>query len=563
MRNLSRRRRRRFFCVRFLADLFRFCYTSGCVNSPNGPIVDHTTEAQRLAELRALNILDTPDEQEFDDIVALAAEIAGSGSAYLSFLDDLRQWFKARINIPTHEVPRDQTICQYILDHPEPLVINGTSDAAPLPSHIQKSFQSGTVGFYAGVPIFSDGGYVLGTLCVVDAHPRDRVPARLVEHLERLSRQVSGLLALRRANALLFEERDTFSILFEAAPTPLLMVRDNAIVRANFAFAAMVSDRAASELESRDPRQYISSVPAGAQQSVETTIVNEVGDRIPVIVYQTRVVTGRRDYSLLAIADISDRKAKELVLHEQRLKAENANRIKDTFLSLVSHDLRSPLSGIFTMLDMMSRDVDSFSKEELNDAIGEMRNAAAVLVEMINQLLNIHRLQSGTMEIAPETVAVDPMLTRVLLTLQAQMREKDVEISLDIEPAGASLYADDGLVREAVFNLLTNAVKFSYPGGTVRVRFRPGEFMVEDDGPGVPAEDLPNLFRHEVKTSRLGTSGERGTGLGLPLVADIMRAHGGTIVLDESYTNGSRFLLRFPDAHEPASPDDATALHHR
>lgn len=502
--------------------------------------------------MRSLHILDTPAEQEFDDIVALAAEIADTESAYVSFFDEARQWFKATVNLNLVEVPRERTVCQYILFHGEPLVIQDPDAIEQVPDEVRGIVRGSDIGFYAGVPIFSDSRQVLGTLCVVDSRRKDAVCPRLVEHLERLSRQVSGLLALRRANALLFEERDTFSILFEAAPAPLLMVRDNAIVRANFAFAAMVSDRDAAELEAMDPRQYLQELPAAGDSSIETNVVNELGELVPAIVYQTSVVTGRRDYQLLAIADIRDRKEKERVLDEQRLKAENANRIKDTFLSLVSHDLRSPLSGIFTMLDMMSRDVDSFSRDELNEAIGEMRNAAAVLVEMINQLLNIHRLQSGTMEIEPEVVLLAPSVDRVLLTLQAQMREKSVSVEVDIDPPDAALYVDGGLVREAIFNLLTNAVKFSYPGGSIRLRYRPWTLSVEDDGPGVPEEDRENLFRQDIKTSRPGTSGERGTGLGLPLVADIMRAHGGSIELDTGYAGGSRFVLHFPDEHTAA-----------
>jgi len=98
-----------------------------------------------------------------------------------------------------------------------------------------------------------------------------------------------------------------------------------------------------------------------------------------------------------------------------------------------------------------------------------------------------------------------------------------------------------------VFNLVSNAIKFSPEGG--RIVFRHGDqwVSVEDEGPGVPAEFRADLFRHEVKTSRPGTRGEPGTGLGMPLVADIMEAHGGRIEIDDEYTAGARFVLTFAD----------------
>ena len=141
---------------------------------------------------------------------------------------------------------------------------------------------------------------------------------------------------------------------------------------------------------------------------------------------------------------------------------------------------------------------------------------------------------------------------QVCLTLRVQIEAKEVDLEIDVA-SDLHLVADGGLVREAVFNLVSNAVKFAPTGGVIRIVARGRSIAVEDTGPGVPVEDRPDLFRHEVKTSRPGSHGERGTGLGLPLVADIMRAHGGTVSLDEEYTSGARFVLEFPPS--------ATSLH--
>lgn len=510
-------------------------------------------EAKRLAKLHSYKIIETPREQEFDDVVELAAFVGHAPVAYIGFLSATEQWFKAAVGLLAERAPLGHTYCQRILGSGKPLVIPDTKakgtfrppTGIPELEDLEKGIRR-EVRFYVGVPITSEDGHVLGTLCVVDYEPRPEVPDQIVSMLERLARQVSGQLELRRANRLLYDERDTFSVLFEAAPAPLVLVREGSIIRANYAFAMMVTNDQVSALEGQDVSSFFSDLPTSSGDGLRTEVRDELGGSTPVLVYVTRLTSGDGVYDLVAVNDISDRVEKERILTEQRQKAENANRIKDTFLSLVSHDLRSPLSGIFTMLDLLARASDSFSPEELQETIHEMRTSASVLVEMINQLLNIHRLQSGHVELQLEPVSLKRVCEQVTMTLRSQFAEKQLVLELDI-PEDAAIIADAGLLREAVFNLVSNAAKFTRPKGQVRVRARETTIVVEDDGSGVPEEDRPDLFRHEVKTSRPGYSGERGTGLGLPLVADIMDAHGGRVFLDEDYVAGSRFVLEFPE----------------
>lgn len=514
-------------------------------------------ESERLAKLSSYKILDTPREHEFDEVAELAAYVGSAPVAYIGFLSATEQWFKASVGFSAERMPLGDTYCRHILRSGEPLVIPDTREEntfrppTGIPviedetGHVRREIR-----LYVGVPIVSDDGHVLGTLCVVDYEPRSEVSETVVGMLERLARQVSGQLELRRANRLLYDERDMFSVLFEAAPAPLVLVRTGRIIRANYAFAVMVTHEETTTLEGRDVSAFFDVLPTSSEEGVRTHIRDHLGGKIPVVAYLTRLKSGEGVFDLFAVIDIHDRIEKERILTEQRQKAENANRIKDTFLSLVSHDLRSPLSGIFTMLDLLSKAVDSFSPEELQETILEMRTSASVLVEMINQLLNIHRLQSGHVELDLEPVSLRTVCEQVTLTLRSQFTEKEVHLDFDI-PDDARIVADAGLLREAVFNLVSNAAKFSQPQGRVRVCARETWIAVEDHGPGVVAEDRPNLFRHEIKTSRPGSAGERGTGLGLPLVADIMEAHGGRVFLDETYHTGARFVLEFPTFPSP------------
>jgi len=499
-------------------------------------------ERQRNAELARYDILGTPSEREFDDVADIAAYLAGSEMAYVSFMDDTSLWFKAAHGFTARKIPREQTYCQFVLQNERPVAIPDT-DKEKIYVPVTPEGLAQQIRFYVGVPLRSQSGYVLGTLCVADRTPR-KVPDQLVPMLEKLAAQVSNQLEIRRMNRILAEERDTFSILFEAAPTPLIFADGGVIVRCNVAFAEMVTDGDAESLIGLKLEDFIGAVPGQPGVITETDVTDRAGGTTPVLATVTRLYRDQRIHDLVALTDISDRKDKERVLKAQQLAAENANRIKDTYLSLVSHDLRSPMSGISTMLDLLDRSGGSFSKDEWKSTIKDLREAAAVLVEMLNQLLNIHRLQSGRIEVLLEDVAVRHIAGQVVLSLNKEIKDKKLSVSVDI-PEESTLCVDMGLFREALFNLMSNAVKFSTAGGEIRIGLDGFTVWVEDDGTGVSEDDWPNLFRHELKTSRIGTAGERGTGLGLPLVWDIMEAHGGSVYCDVGYTAGARFVLDF------------------
>ncbi len=536
------------------------------------------SERQRISELLEFNILDSPAEDSYDDIVALAKTLAGTPAAYITFIDTNRLWFKSIQGLPGPDLPRESSFCQFVVEseeyvlvedawndsrfliQPDGTVIRRTEDnanctAAPEVSRIR---------FYLGVPLRSTTGNVLGTLCVSDFEPRT-VDDEVVGALRRLAGQVTALLELRRANAALAAERETFSTLFDAAPVPLLLVSEGLIRRGNHAFSRLAglgvysdSDEAVDAPVDR----YVEAIPEQPGEVLESVLRNDHGEEFPVDVYRTHLTLHRRSFDLLAVNDITDRKEKERILREKRTRAENAARIKDTFLSLVSHDLKSPLSGIYAMLDLLATAGDSFSEDDRNEAIRDLRSTAALLMEMINQLLNIHRLESGTLRLERHVVEIEPIAQDVLLSLNRQIADKDLKSEVAIDPE-FRLSIDEALFREALFNLVSNAVKFSPPGAMVRIEAdngeagtveagavsgSGGEVRVIDQGSGVPPEDIPDLFRQDVKTSRIGTAGEGGTGLGLPLVNDIMRAHGGEVQIRYTGTDGSCFVLKLPVA---------------
>lgn len=230
--------------------------------------------------------------------------------------------------------------------------------------------------------------------------------------------------------------------------------------------------------------------------------------------------------------------------------AENSNSLKDKFLSIVSHDLRSPLASVSSLLEMMGDDAGASLPGPSRQGIVErMRNSVKSLLKLIDTLLDISRLKTGKIALNPVFFDAKDVAGASVANMDALAEKKGVSISNEI-PDGLKLFCDPVLFGEVVANLISNAIKFSNKGGAIRVfapSDRQGVIAIKDTGVGIPPQALPNIFKHDVKTSTIGTAGERGTGLGLPYCHDLMVAMGGSISAESEVGNGSAFYLFIPD----------------
>ena len=235
-------------------------------------------------------------------------------------------------------------------------------------------------------------------------------------------------------------------------------------------------------------------------------------------------------------------------LLEAKDQAEQANNLKDKFVSLVAHDLRSPLAGILAALEYMHTDDETPLNEEHHEIVGRLLGIGKSLVQMIGDVLNISRLKTGKITARQEFIDAHETVTAMLNNLSYLARQKGVELSNEI-PAGVCLYADPTLYGEVLQNLTSNSIKFCKKGDKIRFYMpdgQPSVIAVADTGIGIPAEAIPKLFRIEEKTSTPGTAGEQGTGFGLPFSQDIMRAHGGTLRAESTLGVGSTFFVELP-----------------
>ncbi len=246
--------------------------------------------------------------------------------------------------------------------------------------------------------------------------------------------------------------------------------------------------------------------------------------------------------------DVTRRKLSEQELQKEKEKAEKATRLKDKFVSLVAHDLKSPLSSAMSLLKLISSGGAGVLTPKHQKMLKHVINNGDYMIGMIEELLNISLLQTGKITPRPKFIDGHMAVVSAIGNLSQVANEKGVEIENKIRQ-GTRLYADPALFGVVIQNLVSNSIKFCRPGDRISI-FSPKErettIAVKDTGSGIASSLLPNLFKHEIKTTTLGTADERGTGLGLPYSYDILAAHGGDLALETEVGKGSVFYASLP-----------------
>ncbi len=266
---------------------------------------------------------------------------------------------------------------------------------------------------------------------------------------------------------------------------------------------------------------------------------------------QDYLIKGEIDLNALphAVRYAIEHKKVELELKSARRRAEEATRLKDKFVSLVAHDLQTPLTSISTLLKIAAMDTEEPLPARHARILERTLETVEGMSSMIEELLSISRIQTGS--IIPQSRFIDAAFATmsVMDRLAHAAAKKGISLSNGV-PSRMRLYADLNLFSEALFNIVSNAIKFSNPGGRVHISAPPGQpgvIAVRDDGIGMDAAALAKLFKHEEKFTTVGTAGEKGTGLGMPLAHDIMQAHHGAIRAESAPGAGTVFYLTLPE----------------
>lgn len=249
-------------------------------------------------------------------------------------------------------------------------------------------------------------------------------------------------------------------------------------------------------------------------------------------------------------------KAHGLELDNHRLA--EINRMKDTFLSTASHELKTPLTSIIGYAELLD-DHMTMDPEQRGDFIHRLQGEAARLLKLIEDILDLTRLETGKIELNPSLAAFNEVASSATETARPLAAKKRIRLEENYDAAIERTHLDEVKLRQAVTNLLGNAIKFSPEGSTVRVSTRliRDTFRVEvhDEGPGVNESDAEHIF----DLFGQGSSSQEGLGIGLHLVKRIVELHSGTVGVDPRGGGGSIFWLELPRSGVNALPREEAA----
>jgi signal transduction histidine kinase len=256
-----------------------------------------------------------------------------------------------------------------------------------------------------------------------------------------------------------------------------------------------------------------------------------------------------------AVAIVNARLFSEL--QEKASQLEVVSRHKSQFLASMSHELRTPLNAIIGFSEvLLDPDMGPFPPEEQREFVGNILTSGRHLLRLINDILDLSKVEAGKMEHHPEPVNLPEVAEGVVATLKTLATKKQLRVETDFPAHLPLVWADPPRLKQILYNLLSNAIKFTPGGGCVSVAARslsaaPQQFLevsVTDTGVGIPAEDLERIFMEFEQVVDTTLPRQEGTGLGLPLVKKFVELHGGTIRASSSPGQGSAFVFTIPTA---------------
>jgi PAS domain S-box-containing protein len=425
------------------------------------------------------------------------------------------------------------------------------------------------VEHYETIRVRKDGSTVDISLTVSPI----RKPDGRIIGASKIARDIS---ALKQAEARLRESEARFAKAFDASPLVLTIssLETGRLLEVNETFVNATGFSREEAIGKTTVELGLWAKPTEREEEMET--VRQIGHvRNAEYVFQTRngeiigllsaehIQIGGESFALTVIQDITEHKRAEqererLLLREQiaRQQAEEASRLKDEFLATVSHEIRTPLNAILGWSQMLM--TKKINPNDMQGAIETIYRNAKSQAQLIEDILDVSRIITGKIRLEPHPISLAPLIQTAVESLRPAIEAKNIRLQmrLDFEPRMVS--ADPNRLQQVVWNLVSNAIKFTPEKGSVSIELESDasrtKIIVSDTGKGIDAEFLPFVFERFRQADGSSTRKHGGLGLGLAIVRHIVELHGGSVeVNSEGADKGTTFTVYLPLAQFPVS----------
>jgi len=240
----------------------------------------------------------------------------------------------------------------------------------------------------------------------------------------------------------------------------------------------------------------------------------------------------------------------DLVLIQSNKVLEKLNADKSIFLSILAHDIKSPLTSILGLSDLLAKDTHKYDNETIETFAKNIFDAASSTNNLLDDLLLWATSQYGKLSFKPQKIEFNTICAQTIKHLKSQAEKKEIDITI-ATPESIILWADENMLKTIFRNLVSNAIKFSNKGGKVRISAEKNpsdtQITVSDNGIGIEDDEQAKLFEISQSISNIGTMGEKGTGLGLKLCKELIEKHKGKVWVESKVGIGSNFKFTLPN----------------